>query len=93
MFTRFIVILLSVLVITSLTTYDAVAVTADAGPDTTLNLTPSVSAVHLDGSNSTDDGTITEYKWWDGAIYSAHVPMGFSPAEWNEVNSTPFPRP
>jgi len=39
---------------------------ANAGPDQTLNITPSVRAVYLDGSASTPNDGIVSYAWWEG---------------------------
>jgi len=50
---------------------------ADAGSDQTLNITPSVTAVYLDGSGSSSDAEITSYKWSEGDKY-----IGPNEARW-----------
>ena len=42
---------------------------ANAGEDTTLNVTPSHKAVHLDGSKSSSSDNIVSYKWYEGDKY------------------------
>jgi len=44
-------------------------VVANAGEDTTLNVTPSHKAVHLDGSESSSSNNIVSYKWYEGDKY------------------------
>ena len=54
---------------------------ANAGPDKTLNITPSNRAVFLDGrASSSSDGTIVKYEWYEGDKF-----IGSSPYRWYAI--------